>query len=410
MKTMTRREILIRAGIGIGAANFGLLGCSRTQNAIAEPPLLQESGGRWDTMIQYVTEADNTFGRNLLQQIWKQQPDANIFVSPISLALALHMTVNGAKGETLKAMRKTLALDAMSLDNLNPSNAALLGALANPDPKVQLEIANSLWSNGLLPDFEKRIETYYAAETGSLSGVPDTVNDWVKAKTKGKIEDILKSLPPNVVAILVNAAYFKGLWSSPFNKAGTTNDTFLTTGKQSLSVPMMTQTGNFPYLRGKGFQAIRLPYGSGRMNFLVLLPDEDKPLEEMFAHVLSLTDEKKMAVQRGTISLPRFQLRYEAELKSVLSALGMGIAFDPTKADFSAMFPDSWIGKVIHKTYLEVNEEGTEAAASSAVVMQTKGAAISGFNMRVNRPFCCAIQDTRTGALLFLGAIVNPLT
>lgn len=409
MRTLTRREMLIQAIVGGSMAGLGLSGCSKNQNAGAESPHhVEQINGRNTVMEKFVAEADNSFGINLLQEAWKEQPNANLFLSPLSIAQALQMTLNGAKGSTLEAMHKALALDKMHLEVLNSANGTMLLQLIDLNPKVQLKIANGIWSKGVQPDFEKSVQTYYKVEVGSLSGAPDNVNAWVKTKTEGKIDTLLKTLPPNTVAILANAAYFKGLWTIPFDKARTKDGMFQVNQGQSVSVPMMTQTGNFSYARFDGFEAIRLLYGSGRMSLLVLLPNEGRTITQMLPEMLMQRSFSKLSAQYGTISLPRFQIHYEANLKPALTALGMGIAFDIGKADFSGIASPSWISMVQHKTFLEVNEEGTEASAATGVVIQTKGAVIPSFDMRVNRPFCCAIQDEGTGVLLFLGVIVNP--
>lgn len=412
MNPTTRRQILLQAVAGIGALNFGLTGCSHNQTAEAEqlPLAAQKAKEEKLPVDKNLADADNTFGAHLLQVLWGQKPDTNIFLSPLSVALALQMTLNGAKGETLKAMQKALALNDMTTDTLNRANAALIAALANPDPKIQLQIANGLWAGNVQSDFIKVNRDFYGAEIGSLENALEKANAWVKAKTRGKIDTILSELPANLVAILVNAAYFKGTWTTAFEKAKTRNAPFLLPSGKSVDVPLMTQTGTYSYFADTKLQAIRLPYGSERMNFLVVMPNSGTPLEKVMALLASPKTMPTLSLQSGTISMPRFRIEYEARLNDALAVLGMGIAFDSEKADFSGMAPDTWINAVQHKTFLEVNEEGTEAAAATAVVMETKSAAIpsKGFEMIVDRPFVCAIEDKQTGAMLFLGAIVNP--
>jgi serine protease inhibitor len=416
MNKTTRREMLLQAAAGIGAFQFALTGCSHNQpaNAGAELPLVAQKANEEKLSLHpAVAEADNTFGVRLLQEAWKLEPNTNIFLSPLSVALALHMTLNGAKGETLKAMQKALALNGIDTATLNRANAALIAALANPDPKVQLQIANGIWANDVQPDFIKVNRDFYGAEIGTLDNALEKVNSWVKAKTQGKIETILSELPANLVAILVNAAYFKGAWTTAFEKSKTFKMPFHLPDGRAPIIPLMTRTGVYPYVAvGDDFQAIQIPYGSERVNFLVILPGESGSLEKIITTTLAKPGQLKFVPQTGTISLPRFRMEYESKLNDVLTALGMGIAFEEDKADFGGMAPDTWINRVQHKTFLEVNEEGTEAAAATAVVMETKSAAIPsrGFEMIVDRPFVCAIQDKETGVMLFLGAIVNPQT
>lgn len=369
-----------------------------------------------------IVTANNRFGLRLFRELAEKElaeekrSQANVFISPTSVALALEMTYNGAKGDTKTAMAKALELGDRSLEEVNRANIALLSALAKPGEKLELNIANSLWfrsGDAPNPDFVERVRTAYRAEVGDLDGAPDNVNAWVARQTKDKIKTILNSSDlVQAVAVLANAVYFKGAWQQPFDPKQTRETVFTLRDGQKRTCRMMQQAGRFDYLRGQGFQAARLPYGDGRFRMALFLPDEGRSIEALLRE---LTVENWQAwaerfhQSQGVIGLPRFTSEYEVGLIDALSALGMGLAFDPARADFGGMFAGGgvYISKVKHKTFVEVNEEGTEAAAATAVVA-TRAAAIQPFRLVLDRPFLCAIEDRQTGALLFLGAILEP--
>ncbi|HLK59066.1 MAG TPA: serpin family protein [Chthonomonadaceae bacterium] len=359
--------------------------------------------------------ADNTFGFHLFRELRKKDTDTNVFLSPSSVALALEMTYNGANGSTKAAMEKALQIQGMSMEEVNKANAVLLASLKSPDPAVQLDIANGLWiskegqGTPVKPDFVQRNREFYGAEIGDLAGAPDNVNAWVNQKTYGKITKMLeRSDLRDAVAVLMNAVYFKGAWTQKFDPAKTGSGTFTDSKGNKLPAHMMSQSGNYNYFQGDHFQMVDLPYGSGRMSMELLLPDANTPLSVLEA---SLTTDNwnrwitGLRKRHGDIQIPRLELHYEADLIPSLTALGMGEAFKPA-ADFSGIASGIYITKAKHKTYLAVNEEGTEAAAATVVVM-SRGMAL-GFRFTADRPFLCAIRDNKTGAILFLGAINAP--
>ena len=358
--------------------------------------------------------ADNAFGFRLFQELQKKDADANILFSPVGIALALDMTYNGANGSTKAAMEKALQLEGMSPETLNRANAALLANLKTPDPAVQLDIANGLWiakeGQGVpvKPDFAQRNHDFYGAEIGDLAGAPDNVNAWVSKQTQGKIPTILnKGDMNNAVAVLVNAVYFKAPWSVKFDPAKTLYRTFTDGKGRKNPTKLMSQSGEYDYYQGDGFQMVSLLYASGRLSMELLLPNAGTPLSLLEG---ALTPDNwhrwTAALQKrhGDIQIPRMDLRYEADLKAPLTALGMGEAFTE-QANFSGIASDTWIGKVRHKTFLSMNEEGTEAAAATGVVARTKGVMV-GFRFLADHPFLCVLRDRTTGVILFLGAWV----
>jgi serine protease inhibitor len=330
------------------------------------------------------------------------------------------MTYIGAAAETQQAMARALEFQGMGLDAINQGNARLRQALSTPDPQIKLNLANSLWlQQGLVfkTEFLKRNEEFYGAALQVLnlndSQAPVTINAWVAQETAGKITRIVEEVSPTL--LLVNVLYFKGAWTKPFDKVMTRELPFnLPNGKQKL-VPLMDQWNNYRYFRGKNFQAISLPYGDKeKISMKIFLPDQNSSLKEFLRELNADNWQQWQAnfqPSRGSILLPRFKLEYTTNLAEPLTALGMGVAFDEQQADFTNLCPRSgaYISQVLHKTFAEVNEEGTEAAAVTVVEMREGGFdATKNFTMVVDRPFFVAIEDSETGALLFMGAIFEP--
>lgn len=369
--------------------------------------------------LDKVVSANTRFGFELFAELAREDAGKNVFISPASVSIALTMLYNGAVGETREAMANTLALQGMSLEEINRANAALMEALRGADPEVRLAIANSLWAAAdaaFRSSFVQRNRAFYDAEVRAVDfDDPATlaqINGWVKEKTEGKIEEILSRLDPLTLLVLINAIYFKGKWVEPFDEERTEERPFTLLDGSQKQHPMMSRFGSYRYYRGEGFQAVRLPYGQGRVSMYVFLPDRGVGLEAFQRRLTAENWDGWMARFRemeGRVVLPRFKLSYGKTLNEALQVLGMGIAFEG-RADFSDMCAErAWISLVIHKTFVEVNEEGTEAAAATAVMMvMAVMAPQETFEMIVDRPFFCAIRDDETGALLFMGAIVDP--
>ena len=372
-------------------------------------------------MVKNKLVAANTrFAFKLFRALTKQEPDKNIFISPASIAIALSMTYNGSVGQTQAAMAIALELQEMSLQQVNEANAQLRQALENLDNEVELAIANSLWAQQDVEfkrDFLQRTQEFYGAKVTSLdfsaAEALATINNWVSENTHGKIKTILQKLDPHTVLILINAIYFKGIWTSPFDKENTHDRVFTLLDGTQKPYPMMSQDGTYRYYQGENFQAISLPYGSERLSMYIFLPEQDSSLEAFHKNLNAANWDKWMNQfhkMKGTIVLPRFKLEYQVELKDVLSTLGMEAAFS-VSGGFQQMCAEPVaISKVIHKTFLEVNEEGTEAAAATAMEMTRSLSREPTFSMIVDRPFFCAIRDDDTGSLLFMGSIMEPQT
>lgn len=368
-----------------------------------------------------LVKANTQFGFKLFSQIYRQQRDRNLFISPTSVAIALSMTYNGAAGETQQAMARTLALEGMSLEAVNQANLALKSTLETVDENVKLTIANGLWARSgsdLNPDFVQMTKQFYQAEVSELDfshpSAPGTVNAWVDRQTNGKISELVDRLSPETQLLLVNAIYFKGKWSQPFEKTLTQNLPFTLLDGNQKQHPLMSQLGEYRYLENEVFQAVGLPYGEGSISLYVFLPKKEVGLSGLIDRLNTESWNQWMeefSWQPGSIKLPRFQVEYELTLNDPLKALGMEIAFDADRSDFSGIQtppPNLAIDQVKHKTFLEINEEGTEAAASTSVGIVATSVPPPPFEMSIDHPFFCAIRDEKTGTVLFLGSIVDP--
>ncbi len=373
-----------------------------------------------------VVTANTKFGFNLFDEIRKTEQDKNIFISPFSISVALAMTLNGASGETEQAMTNTLQLQGLDSEAINIGYAGLRQTLLTADPKVTLTIANSLWARQGVPfkqDFLHRNIQFFGAEISTLDfddpSASQTINQWVDTNTKGKIKKIVGDpIDRFTVLFLINAIYFKGTWQREFDPSKTREDPFHLANGDVKVVPMMRQQRWYPYYRGENFQAISLAYGDGQMRMYIFLPDPESDLNIFLENLNAENWENWMSRFHGqdvSLVMPKFKLEYGKKLKDTLKVLGMDVAFDRHLANFSRMAPPDprWINlyiyEVIHKTFVEVNEEGTEAAAATSVE-------IRGFDsvppppipFVVDSPFFFAIRDNQTKTVLFMGAVVDP--
>lgn len=369
--------------------------------------------------------AVNDFGLRLYREL-AAKPE-NVFLSPTSIQLALGMAYNGARGTSKDGMAKALGYGDMSLEEVNKANAELLALLANPDPKVDLFIANAVWAReGVTydPGFMQRCKDSFLAEPMTVNfALPesaDTINAWVKAHTKDKIPQIVTAdAIRDAIMVLTNAIYFKGGWTDEFPAAATKDGEFTTGEGKKITVPMMARSARMEYMENEQFQMVRLPYQGQFVGMYVLLPRPGVTLKDCVAKATAADWRSWTAAltkRQGELKLPRFKTEYATSLKPALTALGMADAFDPSKADLNGILPEGattervFISDALHKTYLSVDEQGTEAAAATAVIMGITSAPLptEPFSMVVDRPFLIAIADKPTGVILFLGSISSP--
>ncbi len=366
---------------------------------------------------QKLAEAYNALGFKLVRQIRDDNPAKTVFISPIGLAFALSMAADGAAGKTLSEMTATLQLKSGGPD-LDNANKSLVEALARVNDKVKLEIANSLWAANniqIKPRYLDATGRFYRAQAANVDFRSPTaakmINDWVSEHTHGKIPKMVEPpLNANRI-ILLDAIYFKGDWLAQFDKKLTHDASFTLADGHAVTHPRMSRTGEFEYYENDAFQGVCLPYVARGVSMYVLLPS--KGLGNLVSNLTTETWPrwiKHFASRKGTLELPRFKLENEYDLKPPLLAMGMRLAFSD-HADFSRLSDEPlYIDWIRQKTYVDVNEEGTEAAAVTGigframVVMREP----PPFRMIVDRPFLIVIRDNQTGAILFIGAIMDP--
>jgi serine protease inhibitor len=369
-----------------------------------------------------LVSADNRFGLKLFQQIVKSDSQENPVISPISVSMALGMTLNGANGSTREAMESTLELQGLSQQQINEAYQSLIKLLLSLDPKVDFRIANSIWYRDGL-SFEQEFidlnKLYFNAVVHGLDfsnlASRDIINQWVSNNTNGRIKEIVEKINPNDIMFLINAIYFKGIWTYQFQEDLTHDDLFNLPNGTQIACHLMCQEGKFAYLDTDKFQAIDLPYGDGDFRMTIFLPKSGITVESL---ILSMDNNvlnqwfQSFSVQKGIIEIPKFELKYKIQLKKVLTLLGMGIAFDPHGADFTKLYSgpqNAFISRVLHKTYIKVDEKGTEAAAVTSVVIDLTSAGNGNeFYFKANRPFLYIIRENHSNTILFIGKMSAP--
>ena len=373
--------------------------------------------------------ANNVFAFKLLKRIAKDQGKGNIFISPYSASTALQMVANGAAGKTKSEMQEVLGTDisqtGLSTAGENEATRDIAQSLNNGNTNVILEIANSIWYRQgaeVKPEFLACNQQYFGATVTPLNFADthsvDIINHWAGEKTHGRITRIADGLIDPVYGrlFLANAVYFKGKWSDPFDPGSTQDRPFYMQDGSQKTVPMMFKSKTFTYRRGTGYQAVRLPYEGENLAMYVFLPDTnsspEKLLSIMNGDVWRRITKPGFTDEDGDLELPRFKIEYTVELAQPLQELGMKTAFDMEKANFSGISSEPlYISAVLQKTFVEVKEEGTEAAAVTGLVNPTSGIEMpppKRFEMIVNRPFLFLIEDNQTGTILFMGLIYDP--
>jgi serpin B len=393
-----------------------LISCERSKDEpLPTDPEILDLGVATENMLQ----ADNEFGFDIFREVLENDTGANQFISPTSIAMALAMTYNGARGETKTAMENALRKQGFTVDEINAGYKSLLRALKSVDERVLIEIANSIWYKEgftVLPEFININKETYGAEINKLdfasASAVDAINGWVDDKTHGRIPTIIDAISDDIVMYLINAIYFKGSWKYEFDKQKTTDGPFFPKEGDAVTVKYMNQTISAPLLETENFTMVEMPYGRGNFTMVILLPKEDYTTQDI---LLTLTSENwdlwmaGLTKREVDLRIPKFTYKYENLLNNELTNMGMGIAFEG--ADFSGINGTGGlsISRVLHKSFVEVNEEGTEAAAVTAVEIELTSFPPQNILFNVNRPFFFAIRESTTGAILFLGRVTNPL-
>lgn len=369
-----------------------------------------------------LVDSDNKFGLKLFQEIIKEEGDKNVFISPLSVSMALGMTLNGANGETREAMEQTLELAGMTTEEINHSYSSLIELLTHLDARVLFQIANSIWYRHEFTFEEEFInlnKTYFDAVVRALDfddpNSVNIINAWVEENTNGKIKEIVDRIDPEIVMFLINAIYFKGTWTYEFDKELTQDDFFNLPDGSQKSCKMMNLTGELHYFENEAFQAVDLPYGNELFSMTILLPKPQNDIDSLISEIDQENWDQWMnslSKQTVDLSFPKFKLEYELLLNKILKTLGMAIAFDQYQADFTKMYTgpgNVYISKVKHKTFVQVDEEGTEAAAVTSVEVGLTSVEPSGIRMRVDHPFIFVIRENHSQTILFVGKIVEPI-
>lgn len=357
------------------------------------------------------------FAFRLFQQVNSTEKQSNWMISPFSASMALGMTTNGAAGNTLEEMKATLGFSNFDLDGMNAYYRKLVTELLDLDNTTQLSIANSVWIKEGLPineAFVKVNQEMYDAEVSNLNfSSPEAkgiINNWCAEKTNNAIKNVGTSIPDNTCLALINALYFKGTWHTQFNKSATKDEAFTNVDGKASQVKMMNRGGHYPYAYNDDFHIAELGYGNMAFSMVILLPYEGRTLEESLKNLTRENWEEwysKKYTMKLDVKLPRFEITYEKDLIEDMKALGMKDAFDEKLADFSSMSTiDTYLNLLKQFTYIKVNEEGTEAAATT-IVGNGDYAAGPNPNFHVNRPFAFMIKEKSTGTILFMGKVTK---
>ena len=407
-----------RGAVLAGLLLLGGTGCLGIFDASEGTPALLTALPRELTAPEaHVLAASNGFGFALFHEARQAQPDANIFLSPISATLALAMTLNGAAGTTEASMRVALQLGGASFAELNAGYRSLIDLLRGLDGTGEFRIANSIWSDQGFPFFEAFLDsarTYFDALVQSLDlqapASLGTINDWVKQQTAGKIPTILDQVQQDEVMFLINAIYFKGRWRKAFDPKHTAPAPFHAADGTTQSVPTMSlEATELRHADRPEAQLVELLYGNGAFALTIVLPNPGRTLAGVVAGLDAARWAEWTAAIRESkfaLTLPKFRLEYKRELKDDLTALGMGIAFDDQRADFSRLgsraLGNLFLTRVTQKTFVDVNEEGTEAAAATSVGV---GVTSAPPTIVVNRPFLFVLRERLSGTIFFIGQI-----
>ncbi len=371
-----------------------------------------------------VVTSANDFAFDIFDRLNQKNADKNFFISPLSISTALAMTANGAAGETKTAIRQAIHLEDLDNAAMNEAYRELVKFLLELDDKVILEMANSNWYKDVYhirETFRKILLEYYDAEVKAADfsdpATKDLINGWIEDKTHGKIKDMLDQIPSNAVMYLINAIYFKAQWKYKFDENKTEDRDFYPEDGSEIRVPTMYSNGvKVSRYNADGFQYIELPYGNGQFNMTILLPDRDKTVDEVISGLDALSFAgyaKEADTATVEVYMPKFKMKYKTILNDVLSDMGMGIAFNGS-ADFSNLFEEQLnleISRVIHQSFIEVNEEGTEAAAATIVeILKTSiGPGEDPKVIIIDRPFAFFITEKHSKTVLFAGKMLNPL-
>jgi serpin B len=429
---MKRNAILLLVAGFLAAVSCGSVWGAAKEGASPSPaPSQDASRAAFDAKA--VAAANNAFAADLYSKLAAKE--GNLFFSPNSIETALAMTYAGARGKTADQMAAVLHLTAGD-EKVHTAFGAFmkdLNAEKGPDGKprgYQLSVANALWGQdgyGFLPEFLKTVKTNYGAGLSEVDFVKDTegarktINTWVEKETRDKIKDLIPEgvLDASTRLVLTNAIYFKGDWAEKFKKEDTKDKPFHLGGGKDVKAPMMNATKHYPYLDTADFQAVKLPYKGNELSMVVVLPKKVDGLANLEKQIApKMLSETLASWKQGgrfrseevVLTLPKFKMTREFGLGDVLAAMGMKDAFSASAADFSGMDgqKDLFISAVVHKAFVDVNEEGTEAAAATAVGVALSSMPAEPITFKADHPFLFLIRHEASGAILFMGRVADP--
>lgn len=378
-----------------------------------------------NTVENSLIKSDQTFAFEFFSKVFAEEQkdeNKNFMISPFSLSMALAMTWSGSDNETKIAIQETLKMSGMSDEEVNNYFKKLKESFEKTDPSTKLAIANSIWTNDnikILPEFLSLNQKFFNATVEAVdfsnSATAQRINQWAEDKTNGLIKEIIEETSPRALMYLLNALYFKGIWTSEFDAKNTSKMKFIPERGNSHSVDMMQQNAHFNYASDETMQLIELPYGNQAFSMMVLLPQQGRIIADI-SRTLQNKDywdnmKRKLRDSNVDLFLPKFKTEYSKQLNSVLKDMGMDIAFTPNEADFSRMSDTpSFISFVKQLTYIATDEVGTEAAAVTVVGMGTTSfpSTPEKVTFKADRPFIYIIQENSTGSILFMG-VVNRL-
>ena len=396
-------------------ASVGFVACEHTPLSPGKPISRELTA-----LEKRLVESDNKFGFKLFREVIRTESGKgrNVFISPLSVSMALGMTLNGAAGITREAMQTALELEGMTTEEINQSYKSLIALLVQLDPKVKFKIANSIWHRDdytFEPGFINLNKTFFNATVRGLDfadpRTKDIINAWVRENTSGLIDKIVDEIERDQVMFLINAIYFKGIWSYQFDPAQTRDDLFIAPDGTTKPCKMMHLQGDLRYFENASFQAVDLTYGDAGFSMTILLPRVRDQVDSLIAALTAETWESwkgDFSAQKVELAMPKFTMQYDIKLNDVLAVMGMGIAFTDS-ADFSGMYKPGGlrIDEVKHKTFVKVDEEGTTAAAVTSVGM-IETSLPQVVSMRLDHPFVFAIRANHSPTILFIGKLVTP--
>jgi serpin B len=369
-----------------------------------------------------LADASINFGLKFYREVAGAESKPNLMLSPLSASMALGMTMNGANGDTYDAMRTTLGFGTLSETEINEAHRGLIAQLLARDSKVTFSLANSIWHDrglAVKQPFLDAAKSYFDAEVSALdftdASAPKTISSWAERETGGRIKDLVNQIDPAEVMFLVNAVYFKAPWTQQFDPGYTHNGDFTRKDGTTVSTPMMSHDGQFRFMGNNEVLGLELFYGDSSFSMVLLTP--------LSGNNISVIEQKltpawlngvlaSMSSGRARVTMPKFKLEYGKTLNEPLKNMGMSIAFDQKRADFlriaqvrNEIIERLYISRVEQKTFIDVNESGTEAAAATSVGV---GVTSAPPQITLNRPFLYAIRERESGAILFIGRVGDP--